>query len=909
MPVFGICRVVRVSKTMRTFIIWLVLAGGLVQGLLHAQSPLDLRLSVQFERLPLEEALYRLIDAGAPLSFSNSIIPEDYLVSLSANDMRLEQALRLLLSGSGLRFDVEGGLVVIREEESAEEFVVHGYVKDAETGEPLVGAYVYDALLKRLTVSNAYGFYSLRLPKGKRQISVSYLGYRPFVRHLYVRGNEELEIRLESSLLLTPVIVPATDLSRMLMREPPEGEHLDRPDLEALPTLGGERDLFRRIFLQPGVQTGADGFGGISVHGGGVDQNLVLLDGVPVYNPSHMVGLFSVFDDRVVRSARFWSHVFPARYGERASSVLDVRTREGNTQEKRLDAYVGLTSAGLLLEGPLQRDRSSFFLSFRRSLLDLYQPLYNTYSAANARQAGNKGRYYFYDFTAKANTRLGLRNRLFLSYYQGADFFKNESFFDSTSVDTSSSEYLRDLAVWGNRIAVLRFNREVSERLFVNLTATFSRFFFYAENQFSFERFVAGTIDQRIDFLGGYSSNNRDWSLKLDADLALSPRHYLRYGGAVIWHRFQPAVVFLDQVVSVDTTAVVINDLLSKTPQTSREVAFYMEDAFSLGGRWRGNVGLRHNILLLENYTYFSLQPRLSLSYNISDGRRNWEHVFYAEAGRFFQPLHLLSSSGIGLPRDIWVSSTRRIAPVDSRSWHLGWKGRWREQLYLGVGGYYKTMDNLLVFNQGASTDIDATNWQNHVLKGRGRSYGLEASAFWRGDSWTLRAVYSLSQTQRQFDDINGGRPYPYRYDRRHNFNIQAIYKKSKHWTWSAQWIWRSGMAVTLPHQFYEFNQLNLLYSNFPPQFPFVVEVPFGESQNSFRMPAYHRMDVGGTYELASGRKLREVSFGVYNLYVRKNPLYYFIRKKSVGGSGFETRYYRFVLLPVMPYVKMRWIF
>ena len=892
---------------MRAFTIWLVLAWGLAHGLLHAQDPLDLRLNVHFERLPLEEALYRLIDAGAPLTFSNSIIPEDYPVSLSANDMRLEDALRLLLDGSGLGFEVQGGLVVILVEESEEEFVLHGYVRDADTGEPLAGAYVYDAELKRLTVSNAYGFYSLRLPKGRRKINASYLGYRPFTKYLSLSGNMELEIAMPASLLLAPVIVPATDLSRMLLRNPPEGEHLNRGDLDALPTLGGERDLFRRIFLQPGVQTGADGFGGMSVHGGGVDQNLVLLDGVPVYNPSHMVGLFSVFDDRVVRSARFWSHVFPARYGERASSVLDVRTREGNVRENHLDAYLGLTSAGLLFEGPLVKERSSFFLSFRRSLLDLYEPLYRRYADVGDGLAHSKGRYYFYDFTAKLNSRLGKKSRFFLSYYHGIDYFRNESFLDKTEGDTASSEYLRDLAVWGNRIAVLRFNREMSERLFINVTATYSRFLFDAENQFSFERYVGAMQDRNVDLLGGYSSNNRDWSVKIDADLALSPGHYLRYGSSVIWHRFQPAVVFLDQVVSVDTTDIVIKDLLPKTPQLSREVAFYLEDEFNLGAHWRGNIGLRHNILLLKNYTYFALQPRISLSWHVSVGR--WAHVLYGEAGRFFQPLHLLSSSGIGLPRDIWVSSTRRIAPVDSWSGHLGWKGRWREQWYLSLGGYYKFMTNLLVFNQGASTDIDAENWQNHVLKGRGWSYGLEASAFWRSESWTLRAVYSLSKTMRQFEDVNGGEPYPYRYDRRHNLNVQAVYKKGKHWTWSAQWVWRSGMAVTLPHQFYEFNQLNLLYSNFPPQFPFVVEVPFGEKQNSFRMPAYHRMDVGGIYELESGRKLRSVAFGVYNVYVRKNPLYYFIRKKTGGGELFETRYYRFVLLPVMPYVKMQWSF
>ncbi len=872
---------------------------------MRAQAPLEQRISVEIQQWPLEEALYALIEAGAPLSFSNSIIPEGCKVSLSANEMRLEEALQRVLAGTDLFFEERGSIVVIRQRKRIPEFVVHGYVRDRETGEPLVGAVVYDSVLQQGNLTNAYGFYSLRLPKGKRHVKVSYLGYHSFSGLLDLRSEMELDFDLEQSLLLEPVVIVDTSSSDLLLQEVWH-ENLYRPDLNVLPALGGERDLFRLVYLQAGVQTGADGFGGMSVHGGGVDQNLVLLDGVPVYNPSHMVGLFSVFDERVVHSARFWSKVFPARYGERASSVLDVRTREGNIKEARLNAYVALTSAGLMGEGPVKKGVSSFLVSLRRSLLDVYQLSFGSERMGGTALPRSRSRYYFYDFTAKFNTRLGARNRLFLSYYRGLDYFRNESFLDEEVGDTVSNQYLRDLATWGNSIAVLRLNREISDRLFLNLTGTFSRFFFEAENQFSFDQYVDGNRQQSIAFSGGYSSNNRDWALKLNVDFALNPKHYLRYGGSVIWHRFQPAAIFLDQTVQFDTVDFVLKDLLSQGPQLTREVAFYLEDEFEWGEHWKGNLGLRHNILLLDNYTFFALQPRIFLSYRFA--RFRWAHTFYASGGRFFQPVHLLSSSGIGLPRDLWVSATRRIPPVESWAAHLGWRGLWRRELQLDLSSYYKFMKNVLVFNQGASTKINAQNWQNHVLQGVGWSYGADLTLRWKQPSWIMGLTYSWSKTQRRFEDINRSQAYPYRYDRRHNLNVHFIYKPNGDWTWSMQWIWRSGMAVTLPRQLYRYDQLNLLYADFPPQFPFVVEVPFSEKQNDFRMPPYHRLDVSGTWSPENGGKWQSIAFGVYNVYVQKNPLYYFIQRRPDEKGVLRSRYYRFVLLPVLPYVKIVWL-
>ncbi len=865
------------------------------------QNPLDQRISLEIRQWPLEEALYALIEAGAPLSFSNSIIPQEYKVSLSANEMRLEDVLQYLLAGTDLIFEEQGSIVVIRQRERIPEFVVHGYVRDKETGEPLVGAVVYDSILQRGGQTNAYGFYSLRLPKGKRYLKASYLGYGSFSSVLDLKGDRALDVYLESSLLLMPVVILDTSSSDLLLQEVWH-ENLYRPDLKALPALGGERDLFRLVYLQAGVQTGADGFGGMSVHGGGVDQNLVLLDGVPVYNPSHMVGLFSIFDDRVVHSARFWSKVFPARYGDRASSVLDVRTREGNINKARLNAYLALTSAGLMAEGPLKKEKSSFFLSFRRSLLDVYQAFYHP---SDKGISPSRSRYYFYDFTAKVNTRLGARNRLFLSYYRGLDYFRNESSLSEESADTLSSQYLRDLVTWGNNIAVLRLNREISDRLFLNLTGTFSRFFFEAKNQFSFEQYVGGGLQQSLAFFGGYSSNNRDWALKLHVDFALNPRHYVRYGGSVTWHRFQPAAIFFDQKLQIDTLDFILKDLQSQVPQQTREVALYIEDEFEWGEHWKGNLGLRHNILLLDNYTTFALQPRFFLSYHFTPA--HLRHTFYLGGGRFFQPVHLLSSSGIGLPRDLWVSATRRVPPIESWAFHAGWRALWQGQLQWDVSGYYKFMKHVLAFNQGASTTINAQNWQNHVLQGVGWSYGTDFSLRWKQPSWILSLTYTWSKTMRRFADINRGEAYPYRYDRRHNFNMHFIYKPNCDWMWSVQWIWQSGMAITLPRKLYQYNQLNLLYSNFPPQFPFIVEVPFSEKQNDFRMPPYHRLDVSGSWSAEKGGKWPRIAFGVYNVYVQKNPLYYFIQRRPDENGNLKSAYYRFVLLPVLPYLRISW--
>lgn len=855
--------------------------------------------------MPIDQALYALMDqTGASISFSNQLLPDNHFVTLDVQNEPLGSILEKLLEGTNIGVSLLGKLIVLVPPGSSttpRKYTLNGTVRDAQSGELLLGANVF-IRGGTGTVTNEYGFYSLTLPEGVVQITVSYLGYQSRQLRFSLHTDFSINVALTPSLNLAEVIVTSKTVDALNTYNPTPGLHQFGQDvLNKVPALSGEADVQRIALMLPGVQSGADGFGGISVRGGNIDQNLVLLDGVPVYNSSHLLGLYSVFNPDAVKSVRLLKGVFPARYGGRVSSVLDVRTKEGNLREWTGSSELGLTSIRGLVEGPLHKDSLSLLISARRSLLDLYtRPL----SSSIRRKSGIEGSfgYFFYDVNAKLQWNKGSKNRFFLSMYTGGDLSSDVLAQQLQNSDTLKQERSFQELRWGNAIGSLRWNHLFGKKLFLNTTLNYSRFYYASVDKVSDKVSLGDRTLSSQDVFNQYKSNNRDYGAQADFNYLPSPNHHLRFGVSAIWHKFQPGAVFLDETIQIDTLSPeTLELLLNKNPQRSRELDFYVEDEFQLGRRWSGNVGFRTAQLFTEEVTYFYVQPRMLVTFQLLD---SWH--LHASGGRHVQSLHQLSSSGISLPRDLWVSSTRRVAPIDSWQAVLGTTFQWGKGWEASGEVYQKRMDNLIVFLEGSFDQIDGDNWQNEIDVGKGSSRGLEVMlhrSYGKTQGWLS---YTLSRTDRIFDEVNQGEAFPFRFDRRHNLTLAANHQLNKKWTLSGLWTFSSGMATTLPRQVYDFNQLNLLNSELPPQFPFLVQAIDNGSRNDIRMPNYHRLDLSASYTWHKPRQQFHLDFGVYNAYVHFNPVYYRLSRRPNEAGEIQSQFVQVALLPILPFFRFR---
>lgn len=865
----------------------------------RAQHLVERRVSLSVEGATLEEALYQLADRNdIQLSFSNDILPERR-VSMQMDQVSLKAVLAQLFQNTALQFREIGRQVVVFLPPETR-FTVSGFLEDARTGERLINANILDVNSGRGAASNEYGFYSLSLPAGRVALSFSYLGYETQRREFVLREPRRLNASLKPSLTLAPVEVVAPRIGGISGAPAPGGgQEVGVYEAEHLPTLGGEADIIRLTHLLPGVQTGTDGIGGLHIRGGDNGQNLIMIDGVPVYNISHAAGLFSVFNSQAVRSARLIKGGFPARYGGRLSSVLDIRTREGNSKTFSARADVGMLSGRFSLEGPIVRDKSSFFVSGRRSLADWYlQPL----TRGLKEEKGEDGftGYRFYDLNAKLNYELSARDHFYLSYYSGADRYTNQgqasdtlAFADGNQPEPAIYRFDRqydDAVGWGNTVASLRWNHLFSDKLFANLAASYSGLDvdirYLAVD--SLVRLDAQRTVNRLFDVGHYSSSIRDAGLRLDFDFLAVPGHHIRFGANVAHHDFLPGLLAGSGEKSGNGEI----DSLPVLPETARrltamEYVAYVEDEFRAGKGLTINAGLHAAVFSAHNKAYPSLQPRILASWQLS---KRWRLESYYS--RMQQPIHLLSNSAIGLPTELWVPSTDKVAP--QKGWQAGLSANWafRPGWSAEADGYFKSMDNLLAYSEGA---LFLNDWEENVTAGSGRAYGMEALL--RKQEGRLRGWmgYSLAWADRQYAQVNNGRRYPYKFDRRHEFKLALMYRIQDWASLSASWVYSTGFAFSPP-----LGQYEVVIPGAGP----VTAIDFGD-KNAFRMPAYHRLDFGANFYFETDSRLRHtINVGAYNIYNRRNPLYYALRSKYVEEDGKIRTQKEFVqawLIPMLP--------
>lgn len=743
----------------------------------------------------------------------------------------------------------------------AQHITISGYVSDHKSGERLIGAVVFIPELKVGAAGNTFGFYSLTIPSGTDSVEVraSFVGYRAFSQKVSAKQNVALDIQLEENKELNELVVTG---QKKAIQNTTQMSSIDLPiqTIKSLPAFMGEPDVMKAIQLLPGVQGGNEGTSGLYVRGGSPDQNLILLDGVPVYNASHLFGFFSVFNADAIRSVEVIKGGFPAHYGGRLSSVIDINMKEGDKNQVHGEGGVGIIASRLTLEGPIQKGKSSFMVSGRRTYIDAL--------AAPFMTGPNKGGYYFYDLNGKANFTLGKKDHVYVSGYFGSDKF----YFSQKSSDLSGSSKFGGAIQWGNATAVGRWNHEFSPKLFGNLTTYLSKYKFQVEAENSTT--TNGVTD---DFLLRYTSGITDIAAKYDLDIFPSPNHNIKIGAGIIGHTYSPGA----QTTKANFSGTHSDTTIGQQSIHSAETDAYIEDDVRITSRLKANVGVHFTAFNVRGKTYTSVQPRVALRYLLNE-----KLSAKASFVQMNQYINLLTNSSIGLPTDLWVPATDKIAPQLSRQGAAGLAYSHDKGFEVSLEGYYKTMENIIEYKEGSSFFNSATGWEDKVESGRGSSYGGELFVQKKKGKFTGMLGYTLSWTNRTFTNLNNGETFPYKYDRRHDFKVAGVYTISPQIELSADWLYGTGNAITLPIGYH-----------LGPDGSRVTD--YG-SRNGYRMPAYHRADVAVRFTKQHKKWSRSWIVGAYNVYNRKNPFFIY----EDGGSFKQVS-----LFPIIPSVSFQFKF
>lgn len=782
---------------------------------------------------------------------------------------------------------------------------ISGTIVDERTGETLIGATVFDTLSKKGAATNQQGRYTLTLKGTRAVLRVSFVGYDPQYLPVSLDRNQRLDVRMKGSMTLQEVVI--TD-SRVEHVESSQVSRVEIPVemVKNVPVLFGESDVVKVVQLLPGVQSGSEGTSGMYVRGGGPDENLFLLDGVPMYNVNHLGGFFSAFNSDAVKNISLYKGSFPAHFSSRLSSVLDITTNNGNDKEYHGGASIGLIAAKLNIEGPIVKEKTTFCLSGRRTYGDvLLQPIIAiALKAEDVSEKATAG-YYFYDVNAKITHKFSDRSRLYASYYMGDDALYARVRSRYTYEGLMEKEYINLGYYWGNIVGSLRWNYELTPKLFMNVTGSYTR---YRNNLSAGEEYESRLYDEEYSM--GFNSGIQDLTGRVDFDYAPTPDHAVKFGAQYINHLFTPetqSVSYHEDYSATGDGVTNYDTIIGQSQIYAHEMTAYIEDDWRINDRIKVNGGLNLTGFAVQGTFYPSLQPRLSGRMLITDN-------FSAKVGyaRMTQYLHLLSNSSISLPTDLWVPVTKRIAPMTSQQVAAGLFYTLKDIADFSVEGYYKSMDNLLEYKDGASFFVNSSGWEDKVYMGRGWAYGIEVLAQRNIGKLTGWLGYTWSHTDRLFDRpgqiINQGRTFPAKYDRRHDVSLVLTYKFSDHFDASLTWVFSSGNTATLGLQEFdpETQPVNSGYDYYYDDYYYTRSTATHiESRNNYRLPNYHRMDISLNWHKQLKRCKRTFNISVYNLYNRQNPYIVYEGYNDFGTPALM----QLSIFPILPSASLSWVF
>ncbi len=767
----------------------------------------------------------------------------------------------------------------------AQTFTISGYIEDAQSAEKLIGANIIDLNSGDGTITNTYGYFTITLPPNDVKLAISYIGFQSGLIDFKLTKDTVLNIAISQSLELEEIVITAEQAERIEERSQMSTINIPIAQIKKIPALLGETDVLKALQLLPGVQSGGEGQSGLYVRGGSPDQNLILLDGVPVYNASHLFGFFSVFNADAIKDVKLIKGGFPARYGGRLSSVLEINMKEGNMQEMHGSASIGLVASKLMIEGPIVKDKTSFVISGRRTYIDvLTQPLIRSENRDRGVD-GSQG-YYFYDLNAKVNHKFSNKDRLYLSFYGGTDkFYSDEKDLGGQFRNNTENNF-----TWGNITTALRWNHVWNPKLFSNTTLTYSRY-----------KLNFGVLDGETDSITtfkdeislDYRSGIADFAAKIDFDYVPNPDHFIRFGISGIHHRFNPGVFALEQIDEANQYS--FSSTIEQKRIEAQEIAAYIEDDVEITDNLKVNIGLHASTFFVQGKNYNSLQPRLGIRYLLPD-----QYSLKASFSTMRQYIQLLAFEGGGLPTDLWLPTTDRVKPQDSWQAALGFAKTFGKDYEVSVEGYYKNMTNLLSYAEGEGL-FDVSDWEDRVIQGKGRSYGVELFVQKKTGRLSGWIGYTLAWSKRQFEELNFGNEYPYRYDRRHDLSLVANYELSPKVNISGTWIYGTGNAITLASSQY----VGLYGDANGPRSGYTGE--YFTERNNYRMRSYHRLDVGINFVKKRPNYTRTWSFGAYNTYNNKNPFFVYTENDYDPDTNTEELVLKQIsLFPIIPYITYK---
>ncbi len=782
---------------------------------------------------------------------------------------------------------------------------ISGYIKDASSGEALIGATVFLKENLKGMSANQYGFYSITADEGSYTLMCTFLGFNDFAQAIILDKDLRINIDLKNKAIETAEVV-ITDKKKVEenVQSTQMGKvQLDVEQIKGLPAFLGEVDILKVIQFLPGVQSAGEGNSGYYVRGGGPDQNLILLDEAQVYNASHLFGFFSVFNADAINSATLIKGGMPANYGGRLASVLDISMKEGNNKKFQVDGGLGPIASRLTLQGPIKKEKSSFIISARRTFIDLF--MREPFIPKNSNAAGNS--YYFYDLNTKINYRLSDKDRLFLSGYFGRDVFNFKS----------ATTGFKVRIPWGNATASLRWNHLFSDKLFLNTSLIFSDY------KFSF-----GAKQESFEF--NLFSGVRDYNAKIDFSYYPVITHHIKFGANYIFHTLTPTGATAKQG---DTEF----DLGGVTRLYAHDGAIYINDDWDVSEKLSLSAGIRYSIfehigpftrylkndinetIDTINYSsnkkvalYDGWEPRASLKYSV--GKTASVKASFTQN---YQYIHMASYASVTLPTDVWVPSSDRVKPQLGRLYAIGYFKNFSKNMFeTSIEFYYKQMENQIEYREGAQPDEEVkNNTDNQFVFGKGWSYGAELfikKSYGKLNGWI---GYTLSYTNRKFKDVNDGKTFPAKYDRRHDVSVVASYELSKRWSFGLTWVYATGNSLTLPTgRYFMFGPLDL---NSIAQSGEIPQMTSGQiyslygTRNSYRQPSYHRLDISATLKGKKKKKYESSwNFSIFNVYSRMNPYFIYFNNEVDENTGqYKLQAKQVSLFPIIPSVTYNFKF
>ncbi|MDO4165264.1 MAG: TonB-dependent receptor [Bacteroides sp.] len=825
----------------------------------------ELRYSLSFREATLEEFV-KIMENATGLSF---VYGEDVQINrrimLEARRLTVHEILERAFVDQPVRYELSGRHILLNKRQPLQkpvsrQFTISGYVTDGVSSETLIGSNVFESRRSTGTATNPYGFYSLTLPEGDICLNVSYLGYELWQSSFCLRQDTVLNIRLKSHNQLSEVVVTG-DKKEVGLRSTTMGSH-DIPiaQIKSTPTILGEADLVKTIQLMPGVQAGMEGFAGLYVRGGSPDQNLVMLDGIPVYNADHLLGIFSVFTPEAVKNVTLFKSSFPARHGGRLSSVIDVRTNDGDLHRYHGSIGVGVVTEKLHLEGPLWKDRTSFSLSARVTPTIFFRHFTIDQSDGSDRDE-DKYNYYFYDLNAKLSHILDERNRLFAGFYRGKDHYRYTNLYYAYSDGITSEDYDKTRLSWGNLIAYARWNHVFSNRLFSDLTFSYNEYRMALNETVSTTHIETNETPDTETYYSHFRSGIRDFALRMAFDYMPQPKHRIKFGAEAIRHTFHPGVSTskLQETVRGEVSTDTVYNTYSNQVMHGYELSVYGEDLWEVSKRLQLNIGLRAMLFHTQGKYYPSLQPRITVRYSLSE-----KLAVKASYSYMAQYIHLLSTTPFSMPTDLWVPITRNIRPMNAHQYALGGYLSDGNGWEFSIEGYYKQMNHVLEYQEGMSFFGNSTHWEDKVEMGEARSYGVELMAQKTVGKTSGWLAYTLSKTERRFKEgtISQGEWFPYKYDRRHNISLCLNHKFSDRIDVGASWVFYTGGCITVPER----STVTLTPDGY------LEERSYISHRNNYRLPVTHRLNLSINFNKKTKHGMRTWNISVYNAYNALNP-------------------------------------